>query len=226
MRLDLVSGPQDPWGRYKSAFASSRRPVILRSPALWDDEASRSAPTPGGCLSLAGAQILTWIGAEVFKAGRIAEKVLLPFVHVTAHRILAAYLHSANGVDDGSACRGLMIWPLATHPGYQFGCSSRPCVETRQSTVAPTFRACPERGEGPASAHFDPVSNLGSLLSRRSRTAGPPFRLPPKVSQRVGKSRLTPFLFNNIPALCLHLLCFHIYSRFTTEPPTPVLCFQ
>ena len=56
---------------------------------------------------MAGAQILAWIGAKVFKAGRIAEKVLLLFVYVTAHRILAAYFHAANGVDDGSACRRL-----------------------------------------------------------------------------------------------------------------------
>jgi hypothetical protein len=35
----------------------------------------------------------------------MAKKVLLPFVHVTADRILAAYLHSANRVEDGSACR-------------------------------------------------------------------------------------------------------------------------
>jgi hypothetical protein len=61
----------------------------------------------GGCHSLAGAQILTWIGAKVFQAGKIAEKVLLPFVYVTAEHILAAYLHPANGVDDSSArgCR-------------------------------------------------------------------------------------------------------------------------
>jgi hypothetical protein len=61
---------------------------------------------------LAGAQILTWIGAKVFQAGRIAEKVLLPFVYVTANRILAAYLHSANGVDDGSARGCRKTWPL------------------------------------------------------------------------------------------------------------------
>ena len=56
---------------------------------------------------MTGAQILAWVGAEVLQAGRIAEKVLLPFVHVTAHRILAAYLHVANGVGDGSAYRRL-----------------------------------------------------------------------------------------------------------------------
>jgi hypothetical protein len=50
---------------------------------------------------------LTWIGAKVFQAGRIAEKVLSPFVYVTPDRILAAYLHAANGVDDGSGRRGL-----------------------------------------------------------------------------------------------------------------------
>jgi hypothetical protein len=61
---------------------------------------------------LPGAQILTWIGAEVIQARRIAKKVFLPFVHVAAHRILAAYFHSANGVDHGSACRRLVIWPL------------------------------------------------------------------------------------------------------------------
>jgi hypothetical protein len=33
----------------------------------------------------------------------MAKKVLLPLVHATADRILAAYLHSANGVNDGSA---------------------------------------------------------------------------------------------------------------------------
>jgi hypothetical protein len=55
---------------------------------------------------------LTWISAKVFQAGRIAEKVLLTFVYVTADRTLAAYLHSANGVDDSSARRGLMSWPL------------------------------------------------------------------------------------------------------------------
>jgi hypothetical protein len=56
---------------------------------------------------LAVAQILTWIGAKVFQAGSIAEKILLPFVDVTADCILAAYLHPANRVDDGSArgCR-------------------------------------------------------------------------------------------------------------------------
>jgi hypothetical protein len=84
---------------------------------------------------LAGAQILTWIGAKVFQAGRIAEKVLLPFVHVTADRILAAYLHSANGVNDGSARRGMLSWPLA---------DATPVI----SLVA----------------HLDPVSKLGSLL--------------------------------------------------------------
>jgi hypothetical protein len=62
---------------------------------------------------LAGAQILTWIGAKVFQAGRIAEKVLLPFVHVTADRILAPYLHSANGVDDGPGRGGLVSRTLA-----------------------------------------------------------------------------------------------------------------
>jgi len=61
---------------------------------------------------LAGAQILTWIGAKVLQAGRIAEKVLLPFVYVTADRILAADLHAANGVDDGSARGCPMVWPL------------------------------------------------------------------------------------------------------------------
>jgi hypothetical protein len=53
-----------------------------------------------------------------------------------------------------------------------------------------------------------------------------PFRLPPKVSQRGGESRLRPFLFNNIPAFYSHLLCFHIYSRFAAELPAAVLCFQ
>jgi hypothetical protein len=62
---------------------------------------------------LPGAQILTWIGAKIFQAGRIAEKVLLPFVHITADRILAAYLHAAHGVDDSSTRRGLLIWTLA-----------------------------------------------------------------------------------------------------------------
>jgi hypothetical protein len=62
---------------------------------------------------LSGAQILTRIGAKVLQAGRIAEKVHLPFVHVTADRILAADLHPANGVDDGSARRGLLSWLLA-----------------------------------------------------------------------------------------------------------------
>jgi hypothetical protein len=61
---------------------------------------------------LAGAKILTRIGAEAFQAGWIAEKVLSPFVHVTAYRILAAYLHSANGVDDGCACRRLLSLSL------------------------------------------------------------------------------------------------------------------
>jgi hypothetical protein len=84
---------------------------------------------------LAGAQILTRIGTEVFQAGRVAEKVLLPFVHVTAHRILAAYFHAANGIDDGSACRRLLSWPLD---------DATPVI----SLVA----------------HLDPVSKAGSLL--------------------------------------------------------------
>jgi len=61
---------------------------------------------------------------------------------------------------------------------------------------------------------------------RRSRPAGPPFRLPPKGPHRGWKSRPRPFLFNNIPALCSHLLCFHIHSSFGAKFSTAVLCFQ
>jgi len=61
---------------------------------------------------------------------------------------------------------------------------------------------------------------------RRSRPAGPPFRLPPKVSHRGWKSRPRPFLFNDIPAFRSHLLCFHIHSSFGAKFSTPVLCFQ
>jgi hypothetical protein len=59
---------------------------------------------------------LIWVGAEVFQAGRIAEKELLPFEHVTADGILAVYFHSANGIDDGSACGRLLIWPPDAAP--------------------------------------------------------------------------------------------------------------
>ena len=45
-------------------------------------------------------------------------------------------------------------------------------------------------------------------------------------SRQGGKSRLTPFIFNNIPALCSYLLCFHIDSRLAPEFSTAVLCFQ
>jgi hypothetical protein len=78
---------------------------------------------------------LTWIGAEVFQAGRIAEEVFLPFVYIAAHRILAAYFHSANGVEDGSGRRGLMNWSL--------------------HDATPVIRLV---------AHLDPVSKPGSLL--------------------------------------------------------------
>jgi hypothetical protein len=69
---------------------------------------------------LAGAQIMTRVGSEVFKTGRIAEEVLVPFVHATAHRILAPYLHSTNGVDDGSTRRCLLIWFLDAAPIFSF----------------------------------------------------------------------------------------------------------
>jgi hypothetical protein len=74
---------------------------------------------------LANPQILTWIGAEVFQAGRSAKKVLLPFVHVTADRILAAYLHSANGVEDGSA-RGWLMSPTFGKAFWVFSLVAHP----------------------------------------------------------------------------------------------------
>ena len=63
------------------------------------------------------------------------------------------------------------------------------------------------------------TAGRGTNRRREPRDFGgaktPPFRLLPKVSKRVGKSRVTPFLFNDITALCSHLLCFLIHSRFT-----------
>jgi hypothetical protein len=56
-------------------------------------------------------------------------------VYVTADCILAAYLHSANGVDDGSSRGFQMSWPLDA-----------------ATPVISLF------------AHLDPVLNLGSLL--------------------------------------------------------------
>jgi len=40
----------------------------------------------------------------------------VPFVHATAHCILAPYLHSANGVDDGSTRRRPLIRLSAAAP--------------------------------------------------------------------------------------------------------------
>ena len=38
--------------------------------------------------------------------------------------------------------------------------------------------------------------------------------------------RLSPFLFNNIPAFYSYLLCFHGHSRFTARFSAALLCFQ
>jgi len=59
-------------------------------------------------------QILIWISSELPQAGRMTEEVFLPLMHVTARRILASDLHSANGIDNSPACRRELAWPLAT----------------------------------------------------------------------------------------------------------------
>jgi hypothetical protein len=66
----------------------------------------------------------------------------------------------------------------------------------------------------------------GAGISALPRCGELPSHLPPKASKRGWKSRLTPFLFNNIPALRSHLLCFHIHSSFCPGFPIAVLCFQ
>ena len=156
----------------------------------------------GSCHSLAGAQILTWIGAKVFQAGRIAEKVLLPFVYVTADRILAAYLHSANGVDDGSARQRLRRGAFG---GAVLALSLLPHRDSvlRYSWPSPPLQilALPPWGRGPRRRFLQPVSRRGRVRGLRARPL--PVCGSQMAVERIGQS---PRALHHLPvptAYCL-----------------------